>query len=117
MNTKIKILLSVVTFAILTACGDCESVETGAAVIAPVATVGSTPPPQQPVPVITTTESDTVCPQTTSCEPTPTPSPIRPIIVTPSPTPVCVRDESITLVLINEVLTDNCGNKYGKVST
>lgn len=60
-----------------------------------------------------------VCPMgSLSCPPSPTPLPpnrVPPIIVDPNPVPVCVRDSN-PLVLVNGMLTDNCGNKYGQVS-
>jgi hypothetical protein len=107
---NIKTLLSIMALAALTACGDgcIESVtqQTDVAVTAPVVV--------KPNPVLT--PEPIFCPQSTGCPPSPTPAPIRPIVVTPSPEPICVRDTSIALVLIDGLLTDNCGNKYGQTT-
>lgn len=58
------------------------------------------------------------CPQgSTPCPPSPTPLPPNrePTVVSdPNPVPTCVRDSN-PLVLVNGMLTDNCGNKYGQV--
>lgn len=107
MNVKIKVFLLVVVLTALTACGDCEPetvIGTG-----DIATATVVMPEPTPEPII-------VCPEATGCALSPTPAPVRPIVVTPSPEPTCVRDVSIALVLIDSVLTDNCGNKYGQVN-
>lgn len=101
---NIKALLSIIALAALTACGDCEPetvIGTGDIATAPVVMPEPTPEPI------------TVCPES-GCAPSPTPLPVRPIVTTPAPDPTCVRDASIALVLVDGVLTDNCGNKYGQ---
>jgi hypothetical protein len=109
---NIKALLSIMVLAALTACGDCEPetvIGTGDIATAPVVMPEPTPEPAptpSPAPI-------TVCPES-GCAPSPTPLPVRPIVTTPSPEPICVRDTSIALVLVDGVLTDNCGNKYGQ---
>jgi hypothetical protein len=51
--------------------------------------------------------SDNRCPIAITALP-----PHRVTIATPSPAPTCVRDSN-PLILVDGVLTDNCGNKYG----
>jgi hypothetical protein len=111
-------LLTLVLTAALTACGDgCIDAPTLPAnvvsVVVEPAPVVTTPAPV----VLCTTEITTnceilFCPLSIGCAPSPTPSPNPPIITTPSPLPTCVRNAD-QLVLIDGVLTDNCGNKYG----
>lgn len=102
---KIKLILSIAALAALTACSD-SGIETVASDVTP-APITTPAPAPSPAPV-------TVCPYNSICAPSPVPS--SPIVVTPSPAPVCVRDPSIALVLVDGLLTDNCGNRYGQVT-
>lgn len=121
-QTASKLLLAIVAVLALAACGtgDCEPVP---AVVSPIANVSVVAPAPAPTPppaptVICTTEITTnceilFCPQagTTACPPSPKPVPRQPVVVTPTP-PTCIRDDA-PLVLVEGVLTDNCGSKYG----
>jgi hypothetical protein len=111
MKSKLLILALV---AVLTACSDgCETVTVTTVVATPVV---AEPAPIAPEPVLVTElspEPILACPQGTGCTTSPSLAPIRPIIIKQNSTPGCVRDESIALILVDGLLTDSCGNKYG----
>lgn len=108
-----KLILTLITAFIITACADCsEPIE---AINSPLV-VPTTPEVNltQPEPVITQPTVVVYCLQSVDCVkplPYPLPRPRKPIEVFPNPVGACIRD-STPLVLIDEVLTDNCGNKY-----
>lgn len=124
-----KIFITSILIALLTACGSCENdviittVETQQQVSEPFAPV--TDPVVAPVPVKcseTITEGcfAEFCPSSTTntvnCPVSPYPYIPRGGVTTePSPTPVCVRD-STPLVFVDPFWVDNCGNKYGQVT-
>jgi hypothetical protein len=125
IKTASKLLLAIVAALTLAACADgvCDLVVTAeppAAVVTPVPAPAPAPSPS-PAPTPTPTPAPvTYCPlsgaATDICPaPSPTPAPTRPVVTTPSPTPTCTRNAD-PLVLIDGVLTDNCGNKYGSTT-
>ena len=118
-----KTLITIILTALLAACGDCPPEPLPTVIAAPVVVIPEPiveAPSVKPEPVVqapvVTPEPVTICPQSTAspCAPSPTPAPVRPIVIEPNPEPVCVRNTE-PLVMINGTLTDNCGNKYGTV--
>ena len=96
--------------AILSACAPCEQ-EIVVVVQEPTKVIQVVPEPEPVVPE--DTAGVVYCAQaSSSCPTSPVPLP-RPVINTPVQEPTCTRDTNIPLVVVNGVLTDNCGNKYG----
>ena len=105
-----KTLITITLAALLTACGcGVEESPVTVKVDAPLLVEPTLQmPAATPEPVLT------VCPQSNGCEPAPVALPARKVTTVDDTQPVCVRD-STPLVMIDGVLTDNCGNKYGNV--
>ena len=114
-----KTLITITLAALLTACGSGTIETTEAVVKSDVVTLEPlkveaptvvTPEPAivKPEPVVT------VCAESNGCEPSPVALPVRNVTIIEDNQPVCVRD-SAPLVMIDGVLTDNCGNKYGNM--
>lgn len=101
-----KTLITITLAALITACG-CGVEE-------PSVTVKVDAPLIVETPVATPEPTIAVCAQSNSCEPSPVTMPVRNVTIIEDNQPVCVRD-SMPLVTIDGVLTDNCGNKYGAV--
>lgn len=114
-----KIFITAILIALLTACGSCE--EESNAASDPVVVVTPQPVDEPPVDVPVQCSSlgcpVSFCPfSTAGCPPSPhpyTPNPIK--NVPPDATPMCVRDTT-PLVFVDPFWVDNCGNKYGQIT-
>ena len=111
MKTLIKLALITASMSLI-ACGDGVhqvSDNNAAAVTVEV----QQPIIDKPVEVVNTEPSIIVCPQNSAnqCGDTPYKLPNR-VTVTPDNSIPCIRDNN-PLVIVDGVLTDNCGNKYG----
>ena len=105
-----KTLITITLAALLTACGcGVDELPVTVKVDAPLLVE-----PTLQTPVATPEPALTVCAQSNSCEPSPVTLPVRNVTIIEDTQPVCLRD-STPLVMIDGVLTDNCGNKYGNV--
>lgn len=121
MKTLIKLTLILIALTLVACCDavyesatiDVPSVE----IQQPVIVVTPEPTTVAPSPVLNPPIGVTVCPQGTNdqCGNSPTMLPVRPIVIEPNPEPVCIRNNE-PLVIINNALTDNCGNTYGDVT-
>ena len=105
-----KTLITITLAALLTACGcGVEELPVTVKVDAPLLVE-----PTLQTPVATPEPAMVACPQSNGCEPSPVTMPVRNITIVEDTQTVCVRNDE-PLAMIDGVLTDNCGNKYGVV--